>query len=128
LDHDLVAGRELDDGRFDRVGDRVLPGGVDLVERHAHADAVDLLARRHPADDHRDVIMAALAVGDVREEKRLALALGDAAPELPSHQRVHLGVLVDRAVDADQEAGPVERLDVLVEVGVGPRRGGALGS
>ena len=77
-------------------GDRALPGRVDLVERAAHADAIDLAARRERADHDRDVVAPALGVGHVGEQERLAVLLRDAAAELPAHQRVHLGVLVDR--------------------------------
>ena len=43
---------------------------------------------------------------------------GDAAAELPAHQRMHLGVFVDRRIDAPQQAGLVETVDVVVQVGV----------
>ena len=74
------------------------PARVDLLERAADADAIDLAIGGEPADQHRDVVLAPLAVDDVGEQERLAVLLGDAAAELPAHQRVHLGVLVDRAV------------------------------
>ena len=86
------------------------------------ADAVDFAVGGEPADQHRDVVLAALAVGDVGEQERLAVLLGDAAAELPAHQRVHLGVLVDRTVDRDQQAGFVERAHVVVQVRVARAR------
>src|SRR5262249_14823428 len=83
--------------------------------------AIDLAVGSKPGDQHRDIVFAALAVDHIGEEKRLAVLLGDAAAELPAHQRVHLGVLVDLAVDLDQEPGLVERADVFVQVGIGAR-------
>ena len=97
------------------------PARVDLLERAADADAVDFAVGGEPADQHRDVVLAALAVDDVGEQERLAVLLLDAAAELPAHQRVHLGVLVDRPVDRDQQPGLVERADVVVQVGIGAR-------
>jgi len=36
------------------------PARVDLLERAVHADAVDLAVGGEPADQHRDVVLAAL--------------------------------------------------------------------
>lgn len=47
----------------------------------------------------------------------------DAAAELPAHQRVHLGVLVELPVDLDQKARSAQRLDVIVKIGVLTRCG-----
>ena len=94
------------------------PALVDLLELAADADAVDLAVGGEPADQHRDVVLAALGVGDVGEQERLAVLLLDAAAELPAHQRVHLGVLVDRPIDADELAGFLQRADVVVQVGI----------
>ena len=100
-DDDLMARRVLDEARADRMSRRLDPACVDFLERAADADAVDLLVGGKPADQHRNVVFAALAVDDVGEQKRLAVLLLDAAAELPAHQRVHLGVLVDRTIDRD---------------------------
>ena len=118
-DDDVVARRVRDDARRQRLRRGRDPARVDLLERAADADAVDLAVGGEPADQHRDVVLAALAVGDVGEQERLAVLLLDAAAELPAHQRVHLGVFVDRAVDADELAGLLQRADVVVQVGVG---------
>ena len=99
--------------------DRPHPALVHLLERAAEPDAIDLAVGGEPADQHRDVVLAPLGVDHVGEQERLAVPLGDAAAELPAHQRVHLGVLVDRPVDPDQQAGLVERADVVVQVGIG---------
>ena len=45
----------------------------------------------------------------LREQEGAALILGEAALELPAHQRMQLGVLVDRPIDADQQALRFER-------------------
>ena len=122
-DDDLVARRVVDDARRDRVARRLDPARIDFLERAADADAVNFLVGGKPADQHRHVVFAALAVDDVGEQECLAVLLLDAAAELPAHQRVHLGVLVDRTVDRDQETRLVERAHVVVQVGIGPRRG-----
>jgi len=52
----------------------------------------------------------------VGEQERLAVGLGEPADELPAHQRVQLGVLVDRAVDLLQQAARAQGRKMLVEV------------
>ena len=124
-DDDLVARRVVDEPRRDRLLRRRDPAGVDLLERAVDADAVDFAVGGEPADQHRDVVLAALAVDHVGEQERLAVLLGDAAAELPAHQRVHLGVLVDRPIDPDQLPGLLERAHVVVQVRIGAAgRGG----
>ena len=59
-DDDLLARRVLDEVRLDRCGHRLLPRRIDLIERHAHADAIDLLVRRDHADGDGDVVVPAL--------------------------------------------------------------------
>ena len=115
-------GASGDDARPDRLGDGAGPDLVDLVEGAAHADAIDLAARRQHADRDGDVIFAALGIDDVAEEERLAVLLGDAAAELPAHQRVHLAVLVDRAIDGDEQPGLLERLQMVVQIGIAALR------
>jgi hypothetical protein len=122
-DDDLVAGRVVDEARRQRALRRLDPARIDLLERTVDADAVDLAVRRQPADQHRDVVLAPLAVDDVGEQKRLAVLLLDPAAELPPHQRVHLRVLVDRSIDLDQQPGPVEGTHMIVQVGIGRARG-----
>ena len=57
---------------------------------------IDLGRGRERADHHRHVVAAALGVDHVGEQERAALVLRHAAEELPAHQRMQLGVLVDR--------------------------------
>src|SRR5439155_3814286 len=52
----------------------------------------------------------------VGEQERASLRLWDAADELQSHQRMELGVLVDRMVDPHQEALGLEVGDVRLQV------------
>ncbi len=104
------------------MGDRALPRRADIGNpRHVHADAVDLGRCGIGADHHRQVVAPPLAIDDVGEEERLAVLLGDAAAELPAHQRVHLGVLVDRRVDAIEQPRLVEAVEMLVQVGIRAR-------
>ena len=124
LDDDLLARRVGEFHRRDRVGDRPAPPPTDLVLFHAHADAVDRAIGRERADNDRDVVGPALAVGDVREQERLALGLRDAAAELPADQRMHLGVLVDGLVDPQQQPGLVKRGEMFLKVGIALVGGG----
>ena len=102
------------------------PGLADLLDRLAHADRVDARRGRERADRHRDVVAPALGVDDVGEEEGAALVLRDAADELPAHERMQLGVLVDRPVDAHEQALRLEVGEVLLEIE--PRPGGLPGA
>ena len=113
----------FDDDRWDRVRPRRPPFLVDAVDLAAEPARVDPAAGCQRADHDRHGVLAAGGVDHVLEQERLALALRDPAPELPADERVQLGVLVDRAVHADQEAVPLQRRQMLMQVGVGPRRG-----
>src|SRR5258708_7277760 len=85
---------------------------------HAPAGPVDRAVGRDRADDDRDRIFPAAAVDHVGEQEGLPVLLGQAADELPAHQRMQLGVLVDRAIDRDEQALALQRLEVLMEIGV----------
>src|SRR5262249_22258864 len=61
-DDDLLAGRLSDDTRLQGTVDRAHPALVDLLERAADADAVDFAVRGEAADQHRDIVLAALRV------------------------------------------------------------------
>jgi len=116
LDHDLLAPRRVNrDGR-NRIGDGLHPGVADLLDRAPHADGIDFRRGRQRADRHRRVIAPASPVRHMREQKRPPLRLGQAALELPAHQRVQLGVLVDRPVDAPEQAGRLEPCQMLLKV------------
>src|SRR6266404_4851464 len=115
-DHDVMAWRLTDNARRDRVLRRLDPAFVDFVEPAADANAIDFPVRGEHTDRDRNVVFALLAVDHVGEQECLAILLLDAAAELPAHQRVHFGVLVDRPVDGDEQAGLIECLDVIVQV------------
>ena len=118
-DHDVMARRTLDETWRHRVRDGARPARADLVvARDIHADTVDRGIRRERPEHHGDVVMPSGRINDVGEQERLAVALRDTAAELPAHQRMHLGVFVDRRIDAPQQAGLFETVDVVVEVGV----------
>ena len=95
---------------------------LDLLDRRAHADGIDRAVGGDRADHHRHVVFAALAVGDVGEEERLALRLGHAADEFPAHQRMKLRILVDLLGDGDEKALRLERVEMVVEIGIIARR------
>src|SRR5580704_9819040 len=96
--------------------DRLKPGFADLLDLATHADGIDLRRRRQRADHDRDVVFAALGVGDIGEHESPAFLFRHAADELPAHQRMQLGVLVDRGVDARDQAGGFEIGEMILEI------------
>ena len=116
LDDDLLARRIVDQHRLDLLLLGVVPFLLDVLDLAADADAVDLAVGGEDADRDRDVVAAAGAVDDVLEQESLALVFRNAAAELPAHQRVHLGVLVDRPLHANQQSVPLQGGDVRVQV------------
>ena len=94
----------------------VTPFLLDFLDLAADADGVDLPIGSEDADRNRDVVFAAFAVDDVLEQKRLAFGFRNAATELPAHQGVHLGVLVDRPLHADEEPLPIQFGDMRVQI------------
>ena len=83
--------------------DRVQPGTADFIDLFTHAERVNARRGGQRADHHRHVVFAALRIDDFGEQKRAPLVGGHAAEKLPAHQRVQLGILVDRTIDAQQE-------------------------
>ena len=119
FDNDLLARRVGHHHRGDHVGHRLGPNRADLVRRMAKPDLVDFGARPHGPDHHRHVVDLAFAVSNVGEQHGPAIRLGDAAAELPAHQRMQFGVLVDRDIDAQQEPGAIQRVQLIMQVHVG---------
>jgi hypothetical protein len=107
--------------RRNRRVERLDPCRANLVQRPAEPDAVDVPVGRKSRHQHRGIKTAALGIDRLREQERLAFGLRDAAAELPAHQRVHLGVLVDRLVDDHKQPFARKRQHVLVQVGIGAR-------
>ena len=100
------------------------PGLADVLDRPPHADGINPRRRRQRADRHRHVVAAAFAVRDVGEQKCAALVFAQAALELPAHQRMQLGVFVDRPVDAREQALGLEPRQMLLEIERRPARFG----
>src|SRR5262249_59490865 len=61
-DHDLLAGAFPDQRRCDLVGQRGWPDRLDLFELALHAERVDLFRTGERADQHRNVVSAAVWV------------------------------------------------------------------
>ncbi len=116
LDDDLLAGRVVNQHGLDLLLLGAVPILLDVLDLAADADAVDFPVGSEDADGHRHVVAASGAVDDVLEQEALALVLRNAAAELPAHQRVHLRVLVDRALDAKQQTVLLQGGDVRVQV------------
>ena len=115
-EHLLLAGRRMDPRRRNRIGDRPHPGAADFRDRLPHADGVNVGRSGKRADHDRDIVAPTLGVGDVGEQERSPLVLGNAAQELPAHQRMQLGILVDRPLDAHQQAVGLEIGQVMLEI------------
>ena len=99
LDHYLMAHRIIDQPRFDRIGDGMIPFGLDVGERRTHADAVNFGIGGDGADHDGYVVCPAQAIDDVCKQESLARGLVDATDKLPAHQRMHFCIFVDRPVD-----------------------------
>src|SRR5262249_42282963 len=125
-DHDLLTGSTAHDFRLDGGAQRAYPRRPDLIERHAHADAVHLAARRQSRGEDGGIEAGPVAVGRLSEQECLAVLLLDAAAKLPAHQRMHLGVFVDRLVHYDEQPLAREPAHVIVQVGIAARRVAAL--
>ncbi len=117
-EHQLVHRRIVDHDRRNGIELRVRPLRVDLLDRTADTDAVDVAVRRQDADGDGNIVFAPLGIDDVLEQEALAIVLVDTATELPAHQRVHFRVLVDRPFDADQQPLLFQGLDVGAQIGI----------
>ncbi len=113
---DLLTGRSSDRDRRDRVGDRLHPGLADGIDRLPHADGVDLGGRRERSHYDRDIVMPPLGVRHIGEKECASLVFGHAAQELPAHQRVQLGVLVDGAIDSHEEAPRLKVGEMVLKI------------
>ncbi len=116
-----MANRLVDEPRLDRIGDGVIPFGLDVRDLGVHADTVDLRIGGDGADHDGHVVFAPAPVGDVGEQEGLALRLVHAADELPAHQRVQFGILVDRPVDGAEQAPLLQDMEMLVKIAVAAR-------
>ena len=122
--HDLMAGRGCHEPWRHRVCDRVVPFGRDVLDRRVHADRVDRAVGRDRADHDRHVVGAATAVDNIGEQKRLAVGLIEPTDELPAHQRMQFGILVDHTIDGEQQALLAQRVKMLVQIAIAARRPG----
>ena len=98
------------------MGDRPHPGCPDLVHRLPHADGIDRGRGGKRTDHDRNVVATAFRVRHIGEHEGPPLVLGNAANELPSHQRMQLGVLVDGSIDAHQQTIGFQVGEVLLEI------------
>ena len=112
-------GASVDHARRQRVGD-----GLDPGRRRSRRAACRSRCGRHRGSPPGPATSTAMSkrrplesVGCVNRNA-LRSGSGDAAAILPAHQRVHLGVFVDRLVDHDEQALARQRQHVLVQVGI----------
>ena len=104
--------------RRDWGGQRLHPGGVDLVKPATEADAVDFRIGGKSRNQDRDIVAGAFAIGGLREQERPPVGLGDTAAILPADQRMHFGIFVDRLIDDDQQPGAMQRQHMIVQIGI----------
>ena len=95
---------------------RTHPCFSDRLDRLAHADGIDFRRSGKRANHDGHVVPPPLGIANVREQERPPLVLRDAAEELPAHQRVQLGVLVDGPVDAQEKTACCKISKMLLEV------------
>ena len=120
---DLLARRGLDEFRWDRVVAVAFTQRSGLLLRSRPCQAVDRGGGRERADDDREVVsLRPERIDHVGEEKGPPRLLGEAADELPAHERVQLGVLVDRPVDPHEQAALLEARDMLLKIDSNSRR------
>ena len=121
LDDDVMTNRFVHQPRLDRIGDRVIPFGLDVLDLSLHADTVDLRVGGNGADHHRHLVFAPQPVGDVGEQEGLALFLIEATDKLPAHQRMQFRILVDRPIYDADEIAFAQHLKMLVQIAVASR-------
>lgn len=115
-DHRRVARGRANDGRRNGICDRIEPCCLDLFDWAAHADRIDFRRGGERADRDWNVIRPCARVDDIGEQKSAPLILPQSALELPAHQRVQLGILIDRAIDPDQQPALFERGKVRLKI------------
>ena len=84
----------------------------------AETDAVDGAVGGKPADQHRALIVAPLAVCRLSEKERPALVPRECRRDIASAPADAFRCLVDRLVDDEEQAGTRKREHVLVQIGV----------
>ena len=82
----------------------------------SHAERIDLRRSRDRADHDRHVVAPAVRIDHVGEQERAPFGLRNAADELQPHQRMQLGVLVDRMVDPHQQATRLQIGEMLLQI------------
>ena len=106
--------------RRQRTGHRRGPLLEAFAGLAAHAHGVDGLVGSQRPQHHRGLVTPPLGIHHVLEEKRLPLVVRQ-PQELPAHQRMQLRILVHRGSHAQQQALPVQQVEVFPEVLVHPQ-------
>ena len=116
VNHDFMTGSVGHLARRNRVGDGMAPDLADILDRGADTNAVDRAIGRECTNGNRQVIFLPARAGDVVEDKRLAVGFGNATTELPAHQRMHFGILIDRLVDGLQQVRLIQRFQMILKI------------
>ena len=99
------------------------PRSADIFDGAAHPDGVNLRRRRQRANDHRDVVTAALLIGDIREKKSAAIFFRNAAEKLPAHQGMQFRVFVDGTINAQKQSGGFKLVEMRLKIEAGAAGG-----
>ena len=103
MDHLLALG-VVNHLRRNGVGNGAVPAGLNFLNRRTHANAVNFTIGGQCTHHNGYVVFAALRIDNVGKQKCFSLSLIHATHELPTNQRMELGVFVDRSIDDLQQA------------------------
>ena len=84
--------------------------------RPAHPHGIDFRRRRKRANRNRHVVALPARIDHVGEQKSAPLIFPQPTLELPAHQGMQLGILVDRPIDAQEQPARIERREMILEV------------
>ena len=65
--NDFMARRIIDKLRINRVGNGIIPFGLNAFDRAAHANAIDAAIGCKPANQNRHIKFTAFAIDDIGE-------------------------------------------------------------
>ena len=118
MNDNFLARRFFDDFGFDGVGNGMTPSFANVCNCTAHAGAVNLTRCCQCAHHNGNVVFFAFAIDHIGKQKSFAVGLGYTPPKLPANQGVQLGVLVDGAINGDQQPLLVKFGQVFVKITV----------
>jgi hypothetical protein len=113
---DFLAGGRIHEDRRNGMGNGLLPRRANIFHLLAHADRINPRRGRERAHHHGHVVAPPLGIDDMGEQEGAPFVFRHAAEELPAHQRMQLGVFVDRPVHPDKQALALQLGEMLLEI------------